>query len=338
MSTASAAVKLLIFAVVSVLLGALVAVAIAGTRFSDTVSYRALFDDASGLTPGQNVRISGVVVGTVSEVRVVDRDQALVTFSVQESWPLTTGTLAKIRYKNLVGDRYLELAQGKGLNEQLEPGGLIPNPQTEPALDLTVLLNGFKPLFQALSPKQTNRLANSIIQVLQGQAGTVESLLASTASLTNTLANREAVIDDVIDNLNEVLATLDERDRRLSKLIAQLQQFVSGLAADRDAIGESLERINELTDVTANLLADARPALRADIRELRALSENLARNKDLLRNTLDRLPSKVREINRTASYGSWFNFYLCTFNADVVLPTGKVDSPEVHNQTARCNP
>lgn len=338
MSTLSAGVKLIIFAVVSVLAAGLVSIAITGSSAEgETVRYRAIFNTASGLIPGSDVRLAGVVVGKVTEVRVVNRDQAEVTFTVQKGWPLTTSTRAIVRYENLVGDRYLEIAEGNRPGEPLEPGGVIPITQTQPALDLTVLFNGFRPLFQALSPAQVNRLAGNIVAVLQGESGTVESLLAQTASLTNTLADREAVIDDLIENLTAVLATLDERDRRFSRLIGQLQEFVSGLAADRNAIGESLERLRTLTDVTADLLEKARPPLRADIAELRRLAGVLAAQQGELAETLNRLPGKLHETNATASYGSWFNLYLCRFDVkNLPVPPGK--SPTVVNQSPRCTP
>lgn len=338
MRTLSASIKLLIFAVVSVLAAGLVSVAIEGASADgETVTYHAIFNSASGLTPGSDVRLAGVVVGTVTRVRVVNRKQAKVTFTVQKGWPLTTTTRAIVRYENVVGDRYLEIAQGSRPGKPLPPGGVIPVTQTQPALDLTVLFNGFKPLFKALSPAQTNKLANNIVAVLQGQSGTVESLLAQTASLTNTLADRKALIDDVLDNLTEVLATLGERDQQLANLIVQLQRLVSGLAADREAIGEALESINTLTDVTADLLADARPALRRDIAELRRLAGLLAARKDKLASVLDRLPGKVREATSTGTYGSWFNLYLCNFDVkNLPLPPGR--SPAVHNQAPRCNP
>ena len=88
--------------------------------------------------------------------------------------------------------------------------------RTTPALDLTVLFNGFKPLFQALSPADINKLSYEIVQVFQGEGGTLESLLAHTASVTSTLADRDQVIGDLIDNLNEVLDHLGDRDEQLS--------------------------------------------------------------------------------------------------------------------------
>lgn len=338
MKTTSAAVKLTVFMVVTAFATALLGVTIADAQFGAANRYRAVFTDITGLIEGDDVRIAGVRVGEVTGIQVHQRDKALVTFRVDNEVPLATSTRAAVRYRTLVGQRYLALAEGPGPDTRLRPEGTIPLSQTAPPLDLTVLLNGFRPLFQALSPDQVNTLASEIIQVLQGEAGTVNSLLSHVASLTNTLANRDAVIGRLIENLNQVLGTLDERDQRLSQLIEQLQTLVSGLSQDRKAIGDALVNINELADATEGLLREGRPAIDADIEQLLKLTTTLDENGEFIDDWLNRLPGKLNMINRTASYGSWFNFYLCGVDAKVELPTGSHQIPQVRNQTPRCNP
>lgn len=320
-STAAPLVKLVAFATVTVLATYLLAATIANANGSGATSYRARFTDATGLVNGDDVRIAGVRVGQVTGIRVVRHTLAEVTFTVRADRGLPTGTLARIRYRNLVGQRYLALATGPGdLNRMLAPHGLIPVEQTEPALDLTALFGGFAPLFRALDPGQVNRLAFEIVQVLQGEGGTVEDLLTHLGSLTNTLADRDAVIGQVIDNLNSVLGTVSQRDAELANLVGQLRRVVSGLAADRTAIGDSLGEIDRLAAATADLLDRARPPLREDIAQLGATAGDLADSREVLDDLLRRLPDKLNAVTRTASYGSWFNFYLCSLDGRVALP------------------
>ena len=132
-------------------------------------------------------------------VDIVDRTRALVTFKVDKDQQLTDGTNATIRYRNLVGQRYISLAQGVGGPRVLKEGDTIPLARTNPALDLTVLFNGFKPLFAALSPADVNKLSYEIVTVFQGEGGTLESLLSHTASVTSTLASRDQVIGSLIE-------------------------------------------------------------------------------------------------------------------------------------------
>jgi phospholipid/cholesterol/gamma-HCH transport system substrate-binding protein len=313
--------KLIVFIVVTTFLTLVLAATINNVAVSNTQTYRARFADVTGLNAGDGVRIAGVRVGQVKSVKVAAVRYADVTFSVKKDIPLRTTSLASVRYLNLVGQRYLSISEGPGAGAPLKAGGTIPLAQTSPPLDLTVLFNGFKPLFRALSPDDVNKLSYEVIQVLQGEGGTIDQLLAHTASLTNTLADRDRVVGSVIDNLNTVLSTIQQRDNGLSDLILQLQRLVSGLSGDRDAIGASLGHINSLASSTASLLADVRPSLKPDIRSLSTVANTLATHTDADgRNTLDavlqRLPGKVTAILRTATYGSWFNFYLCNFQAE----------------------
>ncbi|SCF14023.1 phospholipid/cholesterol/gamma-HCH transport system substrate-binding protein [Micromonospora viridifaciens] len=334
--TTPALIKLVIFAVVTLLATALLAQTL-GAFPPDGVTYRARFTDVTGLLPGDDVRIAGVRVGKVSDIAVVDDSLAEVAFTVDRDVPLATSARAAIRYRNLVGQRYLALSEGPGDGRPLRADGLIPLTQTKPALDLTVLFNGFRPLFTALNPDDVNKLAYEIIQVLQGEGGTVASLLRRTASLTNTLADRDAVIGRVVSNLNSVLETLAAHDRELDESVTQLQQFVSGLSADRAAIGEALVNLADLTDTTAGLLRQTRPPLAADVRALDDLAGTLDRNAGVIDATLGRLPQRYESLTRVASYGSWFNFYLCDFDGRVaVAGHAPLTTPTVSATAARC--
>jgi phospholipid/cholesterol/gamma-HCH transport system substrate-binding protein len=338
--TTSSLVKLLVFTAVTVLATGTLAATIGNFRFGGSESYKALFTDVTGLQKGDDVRIAGVRVGEVDKVAVAthaQRSLGEVTFSVDAARTLPVSARALIRYRNLIGQRYIELSEGAGSSRPLHPGGTLPLWQTEPALDLTVLFNGFKPLFAALSPKDVNTFAFEIVQTLQGEAGNVNSLLAHTASLTSTLADRDRVIGRTIGNLNSVLATVDRRDDRLSELIGQLQRFVSGLSQDRAAIGPSLTNIAGLAEETAGLVEDARPAVRDDVKQLGAVAGTLDDNKELVDGFLKRLPNKLNTITRTATYGSWFNFYLCDFEGRVTLSNVVSYSPNYHVGTGRCS-
>jgi phospholipid/cholesterol/gamma-HCH transport system substrate-binding protein len=331
--TWSSLVKLLLFTVVTAALFGMLALTIHPLRFGDHRTVKALFTDASGLADGDDVRAAGVKVGRVSDIEISGRTHALVTMELTDPPPLTTSTGAVIRYRNLIGQRYVALTQGTPTNDgtgapasgtPLHDGATIPLARTRPALDLDVLFNGFKPLFAALSPKDVNELSGEIIQVLQGEGGTIDSLLAHTASLTSSIADRDAVIGRTVDNLNAVLGTVQSRDQQLGELITQLHRFVGGLADDREAIGESLTGINALTTDTAHLLKVARPPLKDDVASLDALATTLndPENTKVFEHFMDTWASKVNQISRTATYGSWFNFYLCQVDGSVVLPTG----------------
>ncbi|MEU6577289.1 MCE family protein [Streptomyces sp. NPDC046805] len=331
-------IKFSVFVAVTVTATALLAATIVGVRFTPTGEYKAVFSDVTGLEKGDDIRVAGVRVGQVEGIRIKDRTLAEITFTAAQDRPLFSGTRAVIRYRSLVGQRYVALTEGPGDGTRLAPGSTIPLSRTQPALDLNALLNGFKPLFAALSPKEVNQLAFEIIRTFQGEGGTVGSLLAHTASLTSTLADRDQLVGSVIDNLNGVLKTLDRRSARFSDLLRQLQRLVSGLAADRTAIGQSLGGIDDLAAATSGLLQDGRPALREDIAELSRVSGTLQKNHKTVEGVLKRLPNKLNKLTGTASYGSWFNFYLCDVDGHIALPkTADAMTPDLHVAQGRCD-
>jgi phospholipid/cholesterol/gamma-HCH transport system substrate-binding protein len=330
-------VKLLVFVVVTSLATTVLVVTIGNIGFGSSREYKAEFTDATGVTKGDDIRVAGVRVGTVDEVEIIDRNRALITFSVDKGTSVNGGTNAAIRYRNLVGQRYISLTQEVGDTARLPGGSTIPVSRTKPALDLTVLFNGFKPLFQALSPEDVNQLSYELIQVFQGEGGTLEGLLAHTASVTSTLADRDEVIGELIDNLSLVLDHVADRDKQLTRLIQSFRTLVGGLKKDRSAILGSLEEVSALSVETASLVDGIREPFVKDIKELRAVAGNIDKNKAELDRALQVLPIKLNKIGRTAIYGSFFNFYLCEFQGRVNLP-GNTSIP-VRYQTGsdRCD-
>ena len=313
--------KLIIFVVITVAATAVLGLTIANVNFGGANTYTARFTDVTSLNTGDDVRIAGVKVGEVKSISIVDRRQAEVRFEVENDVRLPASVTATIKYRNLVGQRYISLAQGTGpMDAVLPAGATIPLARTQPALDLTELFNGFKPLFQALSPDDVNQLSYEIIQVFQGEGGTVDSLLSSTASLTSTIADKDKVIGQVIDNLNSVLDTVNAHSTQLSDLIVTTQQLVSGLAADRQPISDAIGSLGDLANTTAGLLDQGRAPLKTDIAGLGTLSKNLNANQGTVQHFIQFLPQKLNAIIPTASYGSWFNFFLCSAGGTIAVP------------------
>ncbi|WP_020388124.1 MCE family protein [Kribbella catacumbae] len=329
-------VRLAIFVVVTTIATALLAVTIGNISFNATTKYRAVFTDVVGLNKGDDIRVAGVKVGQVDKIAIYQDKLAMVSFSVDSDQVLDTSTRATMRYRNLVGNRYIALAEGVGGGTRMKKNGIIDKDRTAPALDLSVLFNGFKPLFTALTPKDVNQFAFEVIKVLQGEGGTIESLLARTASLTTTLADSDQVIGDLITNLTSTLQIVSQRQQNFSQLLVNLQQFITGLSQDINPILGSLGSINSLNTKTAGLLQQTRVPLKADLDRLRQVSTTLDDTQGIWVKTLQNMPGKLETMTRTASYGSWFNFYLCGFDGNVTLPLG-TRIPISHDvNSARC--
>lgn len=308
-------------------------------RFTESTEYRAIFDDVSGLEEGQFVRVSGVEVGKVSSVEYTDGNRIEITFDVESSYTPTRATVATVRYLNLVGDRYLELSDGPGDATPMEPGEAIGTDRTEPALDLDVLIGSFKPLFRALEPEQVNQLSADLITVLQGQGGSVESILVHAASLTSSIADRDVLVGQVITNLESVLANLAAQRDTFDTALDRAHRLASGLAQDSTLLADSVAHIDAAGAEVAALLAESRTPLAGTIRETGDLATLLESRSDTIEQLSTELPEAYASLTRLGAYGGFFNYYLCGMLIKVSDPSGNtITSPLFGQTTGRCAP
>jgi phospholipid/cholesterol/gamma-HCH transport system substrate-binding protein len=252
---------------------------------------------------------------------------------------LTQGTKAVIRYDNLIGGRYLALEEGAGETNKLNPGGTIPLDRTSPALDLDALIGGFRPLFRALDPGQVNALSGQLIAAFQGQGDTISDFFQQTAALTNTLADRDQLIQQVIGNLNTVLGSLGDQSTQFAKAIDSLSALVSTLAGRKQDISNAVAYGNAAAGTFADLLSQARPPLQKVVHELDRTAGVVVGDKDYVDNLLKTLPDAYKVLSRFGLYGDFFSFYLC----DLVLKVnGKGGQPVfiklAGQDTGRCTP
>jgi phospholipid/cholesterol/gamma-HCH transport system substrate-binding protein len=342
MKTTGTAIKLGILWLVLLVFTVAIVIVFGQLRFSRTTGYSALFTHVSGLRAGQFVRAAGVEVGKVSKVRLIDGDKrVLVDFAVDSSLPLDQGTTASIRYLNLIGERYLELKRGES-GRRLAPGATIPLEHTQPGLDLDALIGGFRPLFRALDPDKVNSIARSIITVFQGQGATINDILEQTSSLTETLADRNQAIGEIIDNLNIVLATTVKHQQEFDRTVEKLEVLITGLKNRADPLAAAAAHISNAAGTLADLLGEDRPLLHSTIGSLGGVQQPIINDLPSLDEVLRKLPEAYRIIGRAGGiYGDFYNFYLCDVSLKVngLQPGGPVRTIKLFGQpSGRCTP
>jgi phospholipid/cholesterol/gamma-HCH transport system substrate-binding protein len=126
-------VGLLCLAYLSVKLGKLELVS------GDVYEVDAQFNSASGIKPGSTIEIAGVEVGRVRGITLIE-DRAKVTLAVNNSIKLYTDTIASIKTRGIIGEKFLALTPGGG-GDRLKPGGTIRD--TESGLDLEELVSQY---------------------------------------------------------------------------------------------------------------------------------------------------------------------------------------------------
>lgn len=333
----SAGAKFVVFAVLMIILTSFLFLVFADPRTGPATGYSAVFDNVSDLRPGNTVRVAGVRVGTVSDISLGDDHHVTVAFTVANNVHLTTGTRVAVKYLNLVGDRYLALLDGPGSTRLLPAGSVIPLDRTAPALDLDLLLSGLKPVIRGLNARQVNDLSSSLLQIMQGQGGTLNSLLSKTSSFTSALADNHQVVEQLIDNLKVVLTTLSNDGDKFSNTIDRVERLMTELHQQRDTIGTAIDSLSNGTATIADLLNQARAPLAGTIRELARLAPNLDQEKDRLDYALTRAPENFRKLARVGSYGNWIQYYLCDATLRVNDPQGRVlVLPIIHQNSGRC--
>jgi phospholipid/cholesterol/gamma-HCH transport system substrate-binding protein len=330
-------VKFGVFAVVMAVLTAFLFFIFGQYRTGATTGYSAVFNDASRLKVGDSVRVAGIRVGTVNGVSLQRDKKVVVKFDADRSIMLTDGTRAAVRYLNLVGDRYLELVDGPGSTKRLSAGGQIPVDRTAPALDLDLLLGGLKPVIQGLNAQDVNALTSALLQVFQGQGGTLESLFAKTTSFSNALADNDQTVQQLIDNLNTVVATLSKDGDKFSGAVDKLERLVSGLSDDRDTIGTAIDALDKGTASLADLLTSARPPLAGTIEQLSRLAPGLDDDKDRLDAAIAKAPKNYRKLVRLGVAGATIPYYVCAITIRGTDLQGKtVNAPWFRSEAERC--
>jgi phospholipid/cholesterol/gamma-HCH transport system substrate-binding protein len=336
---AKTAIKLGVFGLTMVVLTAGLFAVFSQYRSGSTAGYSAMFEDSSSLKSGDSVRVSGIRVGTVRDVELQPDNTVLVAFDADEDIRLTEDTKVAVRYLNLVGDRYLELLDQPGSTRLLPHGSRFGVEQTESALNLDLLLGGLKPVIRGLNPDDVNALTTSLIQILQGQGGDLESLFARTSSFTNALADNGRTVQSLIDNLNDTLAVLSKDGTKFSGAVDGLERLVTGLAQEGDPIGEAITALDNGTASLARLLTETRPALSGTVDQLTRLAPLLSNDTDLARLdlALQKTPQNYRKLVRLGSYGSWLNLYICGVSVRVSDLQGRTAHfPWVIQNTGRC--
>jgi phospholipid/cholesterol/gamma-HCH transport system substrate-binding protein len=241
--------------------------------------------------------------------------------------------LARIQFENLLGQRYLEIAQGQPGGQPLRGGATIPESNTTPGLDLTTVFTGFQPLLAALNPTQVNELTGSIIQVLQGESGAVGSLIDQTAVLTSNLASKQQLINQVVDNLTPLLTSVNQKDSQLQQLITGFKTLVSGLAGQRQQVGDAISGLAQLNQNTTQLLTGVQPALDQDLNGLRTvtgiLTQNQGRLNTELGTALQGLPGLLNALDKASSSGNFLAVYICDLTVATTNPISVKLSPGV---------
>src|ERR1700743_1177064 len=319
-SQRSIMVKVGIFTITMLLVAFGLVVTFGGFSFGPSNTYHANFIDATRLKGNQKVRIAGVPVGSVKEVKLNPNNTVDVAFSVDKRYTLYSSTRALIRYDNLVGDRFLEITSGPGELRRLPPGGTIDQRHTAPALDLDALLGGLRPVLKGLDANKVNTISSYVIELLQGQGGALSNLLADTNAFGSTLGAGDRMIGDVINNPNAVLTTVDAKGAQFSASVDELQKLITVLAHGRDAVAGAIPPLASTTSDLVEFLKRGRRPVRGTVENIRPLATEITDRMPEVNNDIEQLGEDYLRLSALGAYGAYFNIYFCSVSLEINGP------------------
>ena len=227
----------------------------------DAYTLTATFDDVTGLLVNDNVKIAGVVVGKVTGVstrgRPGRRRRCRSTTSTTTSRRSTT---AAIRWRNLIGQRYVYLYPGELGGEALQDGDEIARRPTS-VVDLGELFNKLGPDRQAPSTRaQVNSFLETLTQALDGREDKVGQALDDLAALATGLASRDEAISRLVTNLDTVAGTLNRRDAQIETMLENLIVLAETFGDNTATLDAALTELGRFgTDLNGVLARTTRP-------------------------------------------------------------------------------
>lgn len=232
--------------------------------------YTAEFSEAAGLKKGNEVRIAGVKVGSVQDVRL-DGDKVLIDFRTQDAW-IGNETTASIQIKTLLGQKFLAL-DPKG-PDAADPATAIPLSRTVSPYDV---VDAFSDAAKDIEETDTDQLATSMRVLSEAFSGTppeirgsidgvarlseslakrdeqLRKLFGATKQTTQVLADRNAEFERLLANGGQLLAELNVRQQAISQLLSGAKTIgaeLSALVHDNEAqMGDALTNLNKTIDM-----------------------------------------------------------------------------------------
>ncbi len=304
-------VVLVVFAVVCSALIWIVGITLERGVSGATDKYSALFTDVSGLRVGDDVRVAGVRVGRVDAIEL-DGSLARVGFEVQRDQTLSGRTTVSVTYQNLIGQRYLGLAQGeRGAAGALRPGAVIPVANTEPSFDISRLLKGFEPLFGTLDRAAIDNITGALIKALQGDNGALTTLIAETTRLAESFTGPDQVLGQVITNLNTIVGNLAAQSGNLGTVIEQTRAVFEGLDKNKQSLVDSVDRMSTVIESVAQAAAADQPAVREFLARNPGFAQHFLDNKGKFEFLGFNLPLVLKGLARVTQEGGYVEAYVC---------------------------
>ncbi|MPY99130.1 MAG: MCE family protein [Actinophytocola sp.] len=274
-----------------------------------------MLPDVDNLVFQSDIRMAGVPIGKVEDVKTGGGDKARVTLELDEQVaPLHQGATVTVRNKTMIEETYLEVADGRG--GELPSGTLLAEDAGKPSVQLDDVLTSLdKPTREALrqtihsSAAATRGGKDDISRSLQG----LGELGREGGDALTALAAQSKDLRQVANNTTALLQALDTRQGRVTELVRDSNALTKTMSANRKDLEQLMRELPPLLDTTTTASKDLRrfagalapvtadlkraaPDLSAALRELPATTEDLRKLLPSLNRALDRAPATLDRV------------------------------------------
>lgn len=268
-------------------------------------TYTAEFRESGGLREGNDVRVAGVKVGEVTDVRL-DKDKVVVSFQVK-GVHLGDQTTAAVKVRTLLGRKYLSLSpQGRG-----DLDGRIPVSRTTTPYDVNAAFSDFSDELTAIDTPQLEKSLRALSTAFEDTPAAVRDMVDGLSALSRTISTRDEELATLLDSTTSVTGTLAERNDEFAKIMQDGAALLEELANRREAVHDMLTGTARLGTELQGLVADNEKTLAPALAKLDRVSGILQRNQDHLEEALRKMGPYYRVLASATGNGRWVDSYLC---------------------------
>lgn len=236
--------------------------------WEDYYTVKATFDDVKGVTPPtQQVRIAGVKVGVIKNVKLVD-GRPQVTLSIESKYGrLYRDARMRLRPSTPLQDMYVSIERGTPAAGKLSEDDVIPGEQAESPVDISRVMN----TFNTPTRDQLGTLLDQLGHGLKDRGASLRSAFASAVPFLDAAKRATQVIDRrklamrrLVTNFGELTGVLGERNKQIAGLVSGGEQTLGALA-----------RSDKNLAATVRELGPTLTTMRSTFAQVRAMEETL---------------------------------------------------------------
>jgi phospholipid/cholesterol/gamma-HCH transport system substrate-binding protein len=271
----------------------------------NTNDYSAYFSEAGGIKPGSTVRVSGMGVGRVSDIRL-EGTKVRVGFTVRNSIELGDRTEAAIKTETILGAKMLELtSRGDG-----KLTGTIPLERTTSPYDLPDALGDLTTTISGLDTAQLSSALTTLANTFKETPPNLKPALQGVSRFSDTLNNRDAQLRSLLANANKVSGVLGRRSQQIASLVTDSNALLAALLDERDSIDALMNNLTAVSHQISGLVDDNRTQLKPALDKLNGVLEVLDNRKEDIQRTLPKFKRYAVSFGECLGSGPFFKAYV----------------------------